>query len=1156
MNTKKKIYLIIILIFLIIIGIALWLQNTFYFKDGLKKETFSSEENKSKTNIDNIPDPNWINPHPVKSWTERYILPVDADLIVLPIADKTRLYSNWCFEIREYGGRMIQALGFIAGNKNYCAKSWNLYKALMDNGYKFTDVKVYSPDELINLGNKLKTKKIIQIVLENSGEKGVKASAIAVDLINKKTLGTWEVDWQNVNRNFDIYFNIIGEISLKIAATLFANCDEKTFFNSINKNIDSKKIQIAKKKAQQAWELISVPSIIRLEKANQLANESIELAPNLPEAWQALTLSYTILFDSFRINYSHCRQEFCIRALTAGQIAQWLAPDDVKSVLVNSIALFYYGRIVDAINNVEEYLKKHPDNKIAQATISAFTGNNNNFPFECEELKNDATLNDLLQNILYVRSDDRAKRIAQIEKRISNYPFAPNFLYSLGRYSATAGELTERRIYDTNMSIQGSLFSLIEIVRQWEVRKNSKEAKRIAESIYKLINCTPQNINQQNDKSRNDYPISQNLRVELEKWSKNQLDKMDFTNINWGYDSLPFKLLEFMEKEKQNLLTNSADEFDKKGLRAGYSGFGLTTEESLALSSRYAIDGACLSFNDIVLALSVPSADVNLGQKIIDLFPDDLPILETFSQYYWYNKFNNVMVDKYQSAMNSIDFTYLPMKWRYANFVHEKTPQENKKKLEYQLTSLKVLAPFDYDNLNYIYKKLGNSLLFQSSATYAKLMYELDPYNPRKLYDYFTSKALAEDRLIGKEEVEDLISRLSETNPTNCLLRGDIYTNAQMLADAMREYESYIDKVLPEDKNPYYRLAFIYRIIGNNKKAEETIEKYLNKYPPSLVTGNMLVYMGSDIELYGEYDLDGAGEYLRRVFQQNTGQSSISYFHTYYEWANGNRDKAISILTNDVERYPYSSHYADLGWMYFACHNGDKALEFAEKSISVGNRYRYGYWLKSELFRRAGQEEPSIETIKQYERVNIDDAGPKLLFAMHYCNEGDFEKTVQYAKTGYDMDNGNYVVDCLRFIALGLINKGEYDEADKYIRKLNAWDSISEVVPELKARIELKKGNPEKALEVLKPALNMGTQESRTVAAQAYLELKMPDKALEMLDKPMKYFLYISPELRYTYVLSLKANGKDKEAMEQIEQCYKEDGPLGYYGKIAGTQMN
>jgi len=142
-------------------------------------------------------------------------------------------------------------------------------------------------------------------------------------------------------------------------------------------------------KSQKAWELLSIPSIVRVGEAYRLSLEAVEYDPYSPDVWRALALSIGRSALAVASSENHIHTELMLRSLIAGQIASWIAPDDVKNQIVYWVILCWYGRTWEAMDLADKYLSKNPQDELAKAASSAFWGDKNKFPFSSQKLKND-----------------------------------------------------------------------------------------------------------------------------------------------------------------------------------------------------------------------------------------------------------------------------------------------------------------------------------------------------------------------------------------------------------------------------------------------------------------------------------------------------------------------------------------------------------------------------------------------------------------------------------------------------------------------------------------------------------------------------------------------------------------------------------------------
>jgi len=218
-----------------------------------------------------------------------------------------------------------------------------------------------------------------------------------------------------------------------------------------------------------------------------------------------------------------------------------------------------------------------------------------------------------------MRAEDLENTIKIYKEWINTEPFSPNLLNFLSTSAYNKGELNENRFYDAAMSIYGSLYALLEIVRQYELKNNATEAKRIFDDVNSLLEISAADL-KDSSSGNADKTFYDKLYKTINDWIKNDAGKTPQGNTFWEKDTFPFKLLKKVKDEYAKFLEKSDDPSDKNGLLSGYHGLGMSAQDWLDFSCRNAIDGALKSFNDLTRKLGVPEQGKEFGQWLTDMF--------------------------------------------------------------------------------------------------------------------------------------------------------------------------------------------------------------------------------------------------------------------------------------------------------------------------------------------------------------------------------------------------------------------------------------------------------------------------------------------------------------------------------------------------------
>ena len=214
----------------------------------------------------------------------------------------------------------------------------------------------------------------------------------------------------------------------------------------------------------------------------------------------------------------------------------------------------------------------------------------------------------------------------------------------------------------------------------------------------------------------------------------------------WHQYSIPFSILKTFSESLSDL---PPDFFGKDTLKFSPHGMDYTPEQWVNLVKRLAVDYALESYRDIMFSLGSDETGTMLIDSFAKMFPDDLPILDQQAYYFFYARFNNTLVDKYQQALYDIDMTYGPARRRSASFTRAR--MKVKDDMDNHLNSCFL---FHNKTLNFIHENLYSRGEFAWASDYLNLKVARDPLNINAKVNAAFLKAIVEKRILSEEEIK------------------------------------------------------------------------------------------------------------------------------------------------------------------------------------------------------------------------------------------------------------------------------------------------------------------------------------------------------------------------------------------------------------------
>jgi eukaryotic-like serine/threonine-protein kinase len=339
---------------------------------------------------------------------------------------------------------------------------------------------------------------------------------------------------------------------------------------------------------------------------------------------------------------------------------------------------------------------------------------------------------------------------------------------------------------------------------------------------------------------------------------------------------------------------------------------------------------------------------------------------------------------------------------------------------------------------------------------------------------------------------------------------GTIYANAGE-SEPAKEYtrKAYELKDRVSEREKLYITEHYYQsVTGELDKEIETLELYERTYPSDSVPGNNL---GVGYEQIGEFEKAAEAARHSRLADPNSASAHETLAYAYA--ALGRPDEARQTMDQPLKQFPNSesTHWTSL-WLAFAFDKPDEAqrllawakgrpgeytfLELQVRALQSEGKLR----LSSELTQQALEMEKS----QNLQEVEWDDLGQLSLI------QADFGVCEQARQNVATIPTGK-TRDAAAFAGFVFATCGESAKAETIASELGKNYPLNTIVqklaiPQIRARVELQRGNSAKAIEQLRPteAYQFGyvaAGMSVYLRGLAYLQVKQGPQAVAEFQK-------------------------------------------------------
>jgi serine/threonine protein kinase/tetratricopeptide (TPR) repeat protein len=302
---------------------------------------------------------------------------------------------------------------------------------------------------------------------------------------------------------------------------------------------------------------------------------------------------------------------------------------------------------------------------------------------------------------------------------------------------------------------------------------------------------------------------------------------------------------------------------------------------------------------------------------------------------------------------------------------------------------------------------------------------------------------------------------------------GTIYANAGESEQA-KEYtrKAYELKDRVSEREKLYITEHYYQsVTGELDKEIETLELYERTYPSDSVPGNNL---GVGYEQIGEFEKAAEAARHSRLADPNSASAHETLAYAYA--ALGRPDEARQTMDQPLKQFPNSesTHWTSL-WLAFAFDKPDEA-----QRLLAWAKGRPGEYTFLELQVRALQSEGKLRLSKELTQQALEMAKSQNLQEVEWGDLGqlsliqaDFGVCEQARQNVATIPTGK-TRDAAVFAGFVFATCGEAAKAETIASELSKNYPLNTLVqklaiPQIRARVELQRGNSGKAIEQLRP---------------------------------------------------------------------------------------
>jgi TolB-like protein/Tfp pilus assembly protein PilF len=221
---------------------------------------------------------------------------------------------------------------------------------------------------------------------------------------------------------------------------------------------------------------------------------------------------------------------------------------------------------------------------------------------------------------------------------------------------------------------------------------------------------------------------------------------------------------------------------------------------------------------------------------------------------------------------------------------------------------------------------------------------------------------------------ESRLAQRRQVNPQTyeTYLKGMFHLN-QYTPEGVERGLAYLHEAVdkdPADPLAYAGLALGYTLIGHSPNpppgvwaiAREAAAKALELDPLFPEAHGAM----AEIQLYHDWDWDGAEQSFRRALQLNP---NLDFAHAHFGWyfeLIGNSEKSIEQMKRARQIAPLTPIYSSwLGWLYLGDGRLHDAMSEAQKSLELDANFAAGLWVLGRVYAAKGAYEEAIATHKR-----------------------------------------------------------------------------------------------------------------------------------------------------------------------------------------------
>jgi tetratricopeptide (TPR) repeat protein len=874
-------------------------------------------------------------------------------------------------------------------------------------------------------------------------------------------------------------------------------------------------------------------SLSAQEEAVHLLCHAVKEDPRYPDAWAALSETYTLLANNLYGTQTDISRDMALRSLVAAAIALRLDPEN--PAVLRAAYLAYY---VNCHPLLQEKYRKAYMKAASGEPLSQFLSSPEDDLAARE--KAFATLENL-PCYLYMFSDAirEESAIPAIERAFEKQA-SSTFLCTAIRNAYESTKFPRSRSY----ALIQTYLAQRQFLESWlPWLKNHPQGKAKAEQIMNNLKGYAARWGVINEKQ--DMSISEFLDTVKNLYFNSEAEYFE-------PDSFPFQGLKVCRELEERILSvlnsepaDSAQFFDS---------LDLTPRDCLALWERELLRGPLSTLYLVGQNLFVPEVAQRVVPELEKVFPDDLLVLNAgFSLIYKVTGLGPTGT-KYLTKMKNLDYNNITaLVYQQDNYISKSGTFDPK----YYKAFYFVYIATDPGNSSVLARAYDHLFRLEDLDLAKKVLLHykrLFPSQKWALGQDLVMIRFEQKRSNTREEIQSLYGA-DIKDPYAIWSAAQIYRANGFFDEALEYYIKAFEK-LPKEVSLAEELGWSWRLKGQPEKFVETIEKCI------LENGHILksCSLNQDIGFY--YFFQGEPEKARPYYEQSNNidswQGGSINGRAYLAYAAGDKEKAKAEFETCYARYNQSSDPETIVMMYLKDGKLQEAKQYIEEKLQdpklLGGAFmRYLY---SDCMYRLGEKDRAWGELNTASKIYKSGLGMSWALGRHYLRLGQTEEAIKYlenVKNSIRLGLGG-MLPLYQLLAEAYLQRGTPQDAMPYLTlcRIDMLDNDENMY--LIGLYNYKIGQKQEARNWLTAVLNVAPEQTRARATLVLLELDEGniDAAVTQGEKGMKCCIFKDDTyLYYALGLAYEKKGRKDKAKPLLEKVFQIDGADSFWGKKA-----